>query len=108
MTAEDPACPTCSGPTERNYYAVAAIWTKGIASYGDQKSENFHKQQRDGGHWTMETDETGKVSKTFISTQQQNRDYCRRNGLINPNDIPSNISIAKDGKSFEKNNISEV
>jgi hypothetical protein len=108
MTSADPACPTCAGPTERAYYAVAAIWTKGIAEYGDKRSEGYYQQQKAGGHWTMETDETGKVSKTFISTQQQNRDYCRRNGLINPNDIPSNLSIAKDGKSYETVNRSEI
>lgn len=109
MTTEDPACPTCAGPTERNYFPVAAIWTKGIAAYGDPKSENFHKQQKAGGHMAMETDkDTGAVRKVFIETPQQNREFCRRNGLVNPNDLPSNLSIAADGKSYETVNRSEI
>lgn len=109
MTADDPPCPVCSGPTERNYFPVAAIWTKGIAAYGNPKSENFHQQQRDGGHIAMETDkESGKLRQVFIDTPQAQSDYCKRNGLIDPKNLPSNLSVAKDGKSYETVNRSEI
>ena len=109
MTTEDPACPTCAGPTQRAYFPVAAIWTKGIAEYGDKRSENFHKQQRDGGHVSLETDkDSGAVRKVFIDTPQAQREYCKRNNLLNPKDLPSNLSIAKDGKSYETVNRSEI
>ncbi len=108
MTTEDPACPTCAGATKRNYFPVAAIWTKGIAEYGDRRSENFYQQQKAGGHWTMETDETGKVSKTFISTPKEQADYCRRNGLVDPKNIPSNLKVAANGTSYETVNRSEI
>ena len=109
MTLADPVCPKCQGPTQRGYYPIKSIWTKPLAAYGDPKSENFYQQQKAGGHWTLETDkETGKVSKTFIDTPQKQTDYCRRNNLQDPKDLPSNLSIAADGKSFEKANISEL
>ena len=109
MTTEDPPCPTCAGATERNYFPVAAIWTKGIAAYGDPKSEGFHKQQKTGGHMAMETDpRTGNVIKTFISNPQEQASYCKRNGLVDPKNLPSNLSIAADGKSYETANRSEI
>ncbi len=109
MTTEDPDCPECGGSTERGYFPVAAIWTKGIAAYGDPKSEGFYKQQKAGWHWTLEADkETGKVSKVFIETPKQQADYCKRNGLLNPKDLPNNLTVAKDGKSYEAANISEI
>lgn len=109
MTSADPACPTCTGPTQRAYFPVAAIWTNGIAAYGDRKSEGFHRQQRDGGHIALETDkDTGAVRKCFIDTPQAQSEYCKRNGLVDPKNIPSNLSIAKDGKSYETVNRSEI
>ena len=108
MTDANPECIYCGGPSERLYFPIAAVWTKNIAAYGDPRSEGFHKQNRDGGHWTLETDDKGKVSKTFIATPQDQANYCKRNHLVNPKDLPSNLSVAKDGKSYETVNRSEI
>lgn len=113
MTAEDPPCPTCAGPTSRNYFPVAAIWTKALASYGDKSKETYHKDARAGGHWSLESKsdravEAGKPIKVFLETPQQQAEYCKREGLVNPKELPNNLTIAKDGKSYEKNNISEI
>lgn len=109
MTTEDPLCPECGAATERSYFAVAAIWTKPMGAYADPKSENYHQQQKAGGHWTMETDkESGKVSKTFIDSPQKQTEYCRRNGLVDPKNVASNLKVAADGKSYETVNRSEI
>lgn len=109
MTLADPACPKCGGATERGYYAIQSIWTKPLAAYGDPKSENFYQQQQAGGHVSLETDkDTGAVRKVFIDTPQKQTEYCRRNGLLDPKNLPSNMSISADGRSFEKANISEI
>ncbi len=80
-----------------------------MAAYGSKGSEGYHKQQRDGGHWTMETDkESGKVSKTFISTPAEQAQYCKRNGLVNPKEIPGNLAINADGRSYQTVNKCEI
>jgi putative FmdB family regulatory protein len=109
FTTPDPDCRKCGGPTERQVTAPAIVWTKPMGAYADPNSENYYQQQKAGGHWAMETDKaTGAVSKVFIDSPQKQSDYCRRNGLIDPKNLPNNISVAKDGKSFEKNNVSEI
>ena len=109
MTADNPPCPECGGPTERGYYPIAAVWTKNIAAYSDRNVEGYHKQQKDGGFWTMEHDkETGKVSRCFIDSPQKNSEYCKRNGLLDPKSLPSNLKVAADGQSYEKTNVSEI
>ncbi len=104
-----PACPQCGLTMERLVSAPAVVWTKPMASYGSKNVEGFAKQEKDGGHWTLETDkESGKVSRTFIGSHADQKNYCRRNGLMNPSDLPSNLTVAKDGRSYETANKCEI
>lgn len=109
MTTEDPPCISCDGPTERSYFPIAAIWTKAMGDYADPKSENYYQQKQAGGHWTMEAHpDTGVVSKTFIDSPKSQDLYCKRNGLLNPKDLPSNLKVAANGTSYETVNKSEI
>ena len=109
FNSPNPECPKCGGVTERQITAPAIVWSKPLGSYADPKSEGFHKQQKAGGHWAMEKHpETGAVSKTFLATPQDQASYCKRNGLIDPKNLPTNLSISKDGRSYEKTNVSEI
>lgn len=113
MTTADPACPTCGGPTSRQYHPVAAIWSKSLSSYGDRSKETFAKDDKAGGHWTFEKSsaeavEKGRPIPVFLDSPQKQREYCKREGLVNPKDLPSNLTVAANGTSYEKNNVSEV
>ncbi len=113
MTTFDPACVECGGPTERGYFPIAAIWTRGISDYGDKRGETYRKDIQAGGHWTFEKNSdaaqsAGRPLPVLIRTQQDQNDYCRREKLINPKDLPSNLSVAADGASYEKANLSEI
>lgn len=113
MTSEDPLCPECGGATERGYFPTAAIWTKGISDYGSKNLETYQKDQKAGGHWTYERNsdaakEAGRPLPVFIQTVADQKSYCRREGLIPPTELPNNLSVASDGKSYETANISEI
>lgn len=109
MTTEDPECPTCGGATERGFFPVASIWTKALGDYGDKRSENYYQQKQAGGHVALETDkDSGAVRKVWLDTPQAQASYCKRNGLIDPKNLPSNLSVAADGKSYETVNRSEI
>lgn len=81
--------------------------------YGSNKLESYGKDQKAGGHWMYrkksgKAAETGVAEPVWIENHAQQRSFCRDEGLIPPSDMPSNISIAKDGASFETANKSEI
>ncbi len=113
MTTVDPACPGCWSPTERTYFPIASIWSKPLSAYADPSKETFRKDEKAGGHWAFEktsdqAQAAGRPLPVFLRTQQDQNEYCKREKLINPRDLPSNLSVAADGHSYEKANLSEV
>ena len=109
----NPPCPDCGASTERLISAPAVIWSKPLVAYQDVKGETTKKDMANGGHFVFERDsdeakEKGHPVRRFISTPQDQAEYCRREGLMNPKDLPSNLSIAKDGMNYETVNRSEV
>lgn len=103
-----PACPQCSAVMERLVSAPAVVWTKPMCDYGDRSKEGYKKQQQAGGHFAMEKDEKGNVSRVLIDSHKAQADYCKRNSLINPNSMPGNLQVSKDGRSYETTNKCEV
>lgn len=113
MTSDDPACPKCGGETGRIFHAPGVIWSKPLVAYGDATKENYSRDNTNGGFWVNERDsdrarEAGHPVSTFISTPQEQAAYCKREGLMNPRDLPSNLSVTKDGAGWETANRSEI
>lgn len=95
--------------TQRLVSAPAVVWAKPMAAYGDPKREHFAQDSKTGGHIALEKHpETGVVSKTLIDTPQRQTEYCRRNGLIDPKNLPGNLSINADGRSYATVNKCEI
>lgn len=108
----DPEC-QCGAPSHRLPSRPNVIWSKSLNSYADPTRETYAKDQKAGGHWVMERKsqqalETGKPTSVFIDSVQKQNEYCRREGLVRPSDLPPNLSIAADGASWETTNKSEV
>lgn len=113
FTTPDPECPRCGGPTERQISAPAIVFAKPLSAYGDPSKETFAKDQKAGGHWVFERDsdraqEAGKPIPRFIETRQQQADYCKSEGLVNPSDLPSSLNVTADGMGYQTANLSEV
>lgn len=114
MTSEDPQCPTCHCSTQRAYrFAPGVIWSKALVDYNDPSKENAQRDFKNGGFWVNERDSdqakaAGRPIQTFIRTVKDQEDYCKREGLINPRDIPGNLSVTKDGAGWETANKAEI
>lgn len=109
----NPPCRLCGGPTDRLISAPAVVFSKRLVDYGDPSKETWAKDQRAGGHWVYERDsdrakEEGKPVPRFIETAQDQRTYCKAEGLVNPSDLPSNLNVTADGCGYQTANISEV
>ena len=92
-------CSICGGPTVRVMSAFNVVFSGVIsARYNDRKLENAHKD----GHTVYERDPiTRKVTPLHITTFQQQADYCKRNGLLNPKEIGKNYEVESDGKTIK-------
>ena len=96
-------CDVCGGPTERVMSRFGIVWTGVIsARYLDRSKEGGHKV--DGSHWAYEnpTGKHGKGAKaTRIETWDQQREYCKRNGLARPQEMSNSYEVGADGKTIQ-------
>jgi hypothetical protein len=80
------------------------VWSKPIEEYGSKDIEGYHKGVKRGGHYVYRKRSGGGTDeapvKEFITTIQQQRAYCREEGLIPPDEASSVMSIKSDGESF--------
>ncbi len=96
----NPTCETCGGPTERLISRFAAIWTKNISEYGDPNRETYHKDIAREGHIVARKRSGGGTDEKpiyeRITSVQQQRAYCKEEGLYDPGDI-GNGEVHRDG-----------
>ena len=91
-----PVCESCGGPTKREMSTFAVVFTGALtARYNDKRLENSHQD----GHVAWERDATGKPHPVHIETFDQQRDFCKRNHLMNPKDAPTNCEVSEDGRT---------
>ncbi len=100
----DPPCPVCNYETKRCISRFAAIWTKSLSDYGDKNRESYGKDMKRGGHWVARKNSGGgtkdQPKMEFLQTVQQQRDYCRDEGLFNPSDISTNTTVDQSGEKM--------
>lgn len=95
--SEDPGCPSCGGPRTPLMSTFAVVFTGPITvRYNDKSKEGAHKE----GHWAFpRRREDGTVPPAeFISTFEEQRAFCKRNGFARPDEMPTNAEISDDGK----------
>lgn len=96
----EPLC-TCGTPMTRLVSRFGVIWTGALTSkYVDRSLEGGHG---DGGHWAYRTKNTasGKPEPVYIETFQQQREYCKAEGLGLPSDTDFAM-ISDDGRSTSR------
>ena len=94
-------CSACGGPTTRIPSQFGIVWTGEItAKYVDKSLDDGHR--KDLSHWVFEKGPDGKTKPFLIENFQQQREYCKRNGLANPADLDSNCEVSEDGRRFQK------
>jgi putative FmdB family regulatory protein len=95
----NPPCDHCGGETMRVISGFNVVFTGPITKkYNDPNADNAHVE----GHWSWETKGPGgekiKPRPVFIDSFQAQREFCRREGLVNPKDIGP-VEVGSDGKS---------
>jgi hypothetical protein len=92
-------CEKCGGPTVKLVSQFHVVFTGPItAKYNDKHLDGAHRE----GHWGFNKDPvTGKSTPAFIETFQQQKDFCKRNKLVNPKDAPTNFEVSADGTTIQ-------
>jgi hypothetical protein len=97
----NPNCEACGVQRGRLVSAANPVWLKCISEYGDPKKEFYREGIRDGGHlvWRKKSSRRpdGKPEAQWITNIQEQRAYCREEGLIPPDEMPSHMTIDKSG-----------
>lgn len=96
----DPNCDSCGLPTGRMISTFGVVFTGPITKrYNDPNADNAHMES----HWVWETKGPGgekiKPRPLLIEDFQQQREYAKREGLVNPKDVGP-MEVGSDGKSF--------
>lgn len=81
----DPKCPKCKKSLSRLISAANPVWAKPLGDYCGKNEE---------GHWAYSR-EGEEVTKHFIKSRKDQREFCKRYGYINPEDLPSEAPITK-------------
>jgi hypothetical protein len=101
--AQDPIC-ECGSQKRRVISLSHAIWTKPLCDYGDPSKEGFWRDKERGGHVVAYKRSNGGTEEKpifrTIRTRQDQLDYVRSEGLVDPMDLPENLQVSNDGKSW--------
>ena len=100
---DDPAkpCESCGLQTVKVPSTFSSPFMGELSrKYVDRSLDDGHRQ--DLSHWVFEKGPDGKTTSSLITTFQEQRDYCKRNGLANPSDLDSNCEVSEDGRRFQK------
>ena len=99
-TDDMPPCPECGNATERIPSVAHAIWLGTLDRYNAPGCET-HNGTEDGGHVAYRTRSSrmvdGSPERVVIRTRQEQKEYCKAEGLMMPDEMPSHCDF--DSKS---------
>lgn len=98
---QDPECEVCGGATDRLMSRFAVCFT-GVMSASKYKDRSLEGGHSDGQWVTSLRTPDGKPKQEFLHTFQDQKEWCRREGVVNPKDLPSNAEAVSDRKLSEK------
>jgi predicted nucleic acid-binding Zn ribbon protein len=99
--ADDMTAPECCGKPMRQLISTFGIVFCGdLNRYNDPAKENLN--QADGGHyqWRVRSSRSGYPERVLIRTRQEQKEFVRDEGLVDPADIAPNSQISDDGKKM--------
>jgi predicted nucleic acid-binding Zn ribbon protein len=95
-TSPDPDC--CGAPMRRLISRFGIVWTGPISKYNDPTKERVN-QTKDGSHWVwkVRSSKSGHPEKVLITNRQEQREFVKAEGLLDPAECPANADISSDG-----------
>jgi hypothetical protein len=100
--SDDPpvACDHCGQPTKFVISAANPVWLKPINSYNSPNIHDRHAQNSEG-HIAYRTRSSrlvgGAPEPVQIRSIQDQREYCKAEGLAMPSDLPAVSRVSDDG-----------
>ena len=99
-----PACQECGEPTQLVPSISHAIWLGTLDRY-NQPGFVTHNPTDDGGHIAYRVRSSrlvdGSPEPVRIRTVQEQREYCKAEGLTMPSDMPPNAEYSAQGASCQ-------
>lgn len=96
----NPNCPECAGTMQRHEPSPATIFAGSVGRFSSPDKEYYDPN----GFWVTRTQSSRKVDgspeKQYITTRQEQREYCRAEGLRMPDDVNTNAEVSKDGRTL--------
>lgn len=86
ITSEVPTCKVCQSPMTKLVSRFHATWCRSLDYYNDKSKDNASSD----GHWGWNRD----GSKEWITTRQQQKAFVKKNGFVDPVDLPSTAKIS--------------
>ena len=104
VDANMPPCPECSQQTTRIPSVAHAIWLGTLDRYDDPNCVT-HNPTEDGGHVAYRVRSSrladGSPEPVRIRTVQEQREYCKAEGLTMPDDMPPHAEFSSHGASCQ-------
>ncbi len=92
------ACESCGGPTVKVMSRFTMAFSGDItARYNDKDKPGAYQDGQ--WAWTRKTPD-GKPKAVRLETWQQQKEFCKSEGLMNPRDLPRHGEVSADGKGF--------
>lgn len=103
---EAPVCEGCGQPMVKLVSRFGFLWSGNL---GDNRYQKKIPESLTGqtpppsdGHWVMAKRTPDGIPRSeYITTRQQQREFCKREGLIDPTDMPSNSEVSADGRQLQ-------
>ena len=94
-------CPKCGRLMLRLVSRFSPVWCRDLSSYND-KSKDYASVD---GHWGFNRD----GSREYITSRSQQKKFVKRNGFVDPTDVPVNTKLSSDGRSLvNTGNLGEI
>lgn len=94
-----PLCPTCGDVLRENVSAPNVIWCGEIDHRYRDKTKDGYFADPGQTVYTRNTPD-GKPKALHLSTWQDVKEHCKREGLRDPRECGNNIQVAEDGKKL--------
>jgi hypothetical protein len=103
MSKDDPNCPKCGVKMTRLVSLFATPWTGTLDRFKESNKERF-QEAPGGGHyaWRVKSSRLadGGPEKVLIQTRQDQKEFIKAEGLVDPTDMNRNSYIESDGKKL--------
>lgn len=101
---EDLPCEACGGQMARLISGFAAPWTGNLDRFIDPNCDTKHNMAG-GGHWQWRVKSSrlvdGSPERMLIENRQQQKDFCKAEGLEDPFDINPNYGTEENCQGMQ-------